>query len=37
MSLETSTGNIELSMALGIILISLALMVSILANRLQQR
>ena len=37
MSLETSMGNIELSMALGIILISLALMVSILANRLQQR
>ncbi|MEE8470541.1 MAG: ABC transporter permease [Dehalococcoidia bacterium] len=37
MSLETSMGNIELSMALGIILIALALIVSILANRLQQR
>ena len=37
MSLETSLGNIELAMALGIILISVALIVSILANRLQQR
>ena len=37
MSLETSMGNIELSMALGIILISLALIVSILVNRLQPR
>jgi tungstate transport system permease protein len=37
MSLETSMGNIELSMALGIILISLALVASILVNRLQQR
>ena len=37
MSLETSMGNIELSMALGIILICLALMVSIVASRLQPR
>jgi tungstate transport system permease protein len=37
MSLETSMGNIELSMALGIILISLALIATILVNRLQQR
>jgi tungstate transport system permease protein len=37
MSLETSMGNIELSIALGIILITLALIVSILVNRLQQR
>ena len=37
MSLETSMGNIEFSMALGIILISLALIVSIAVNRLQQR
>jgi tungstate transport system permease protein len=37
MSLETSMGNIEFSMALGIILISLALIVSFLVNRLQQR
>lgn len=37
MSLETSMGNIELSMALGIILILLALIVSIIVNRLQQR
>jgi len=37
MSLETSMGNIELSLALGIILISLALTVSIVVNRLQQR
>ncbi|MEE8373463.1 MAG: ABC transporter permease [Dehalococcoidia bacterium] len=37
MSLETSMGNIELSMALGIILITLALVASILVNRLQRR
>lgn len=37
MALEASRGNIELAMALGIILIALALMVSVLANRLQQR
>jgi len=37
MSLETSMGNIEVSMALGIILITLALVASILVNRLQQR
>jgi len=37
MSLETQRGNIELSMALGLILITLALVVSVLVNRLQQR
>ncbi len=37
MSLETQMGNIELSMALGIILITLALIVSVLVNRLQGR
>lgn len=37
MALETSMGNIELSMALGIIILALALIVSILVNRLQQR
>ena len=37
MSLETSMGNIELSMALGIILVTLALLASVLVNRLQQR
>ena len=37
MSLETQMGNIEFSMALGIILIILALIVSIVVNRLQQR
>ena len=37
MSLETSMGNIELSMALGLILITLALIVSFLVNMLQQR
>jgi tungstate transport system permease protein len=37
MALEASRGNIELAMALGIILIALALIVSVLANRLQQR
>lgn len=36
MSLETSMGNIELSMALGIILMCLVLAVSIVLNRLQQ-
>jgi tungstate transport system permease protein len=36
-SLETSKGDIELSMALGIILISIALIVNILLNRIQQR
>ena len=37
MSLETSMGNIEFSMALGLILMSLAFTVSIVAYRLQQR
>ncbi|HEY48678.1 MAG TPA: ABC transporter permease subunit [Dehalococcoidia bacterium] len=37
MSLETSMGNLELSIALGLILITLALIVSVLVNRLQQR
>jgi tungstate transport system permease protein len=33
MALETQMGNIELSMALGIILVVLALIVTVLANR----
>ncbi|MFC1963530.1 ABC transporter permease [Chloroflexota bacterium] len=37
MSLETQMGNIEFSIALGLILIALALIVSIFVNRLQQR
>lgn len=37
MSLETSMGNIELSMALGLILVSLALVVNILVGQTQQR
>lgn len=37
MSLETSMGNIEFSMALGIILISLALTVSVVVIRFQRR
>ncbi|MBT9163330.1 MAG: Tungstate uptake system permease protein TupB [Chloroflexi bacterium] len=37
MALETARGNIELSMALGIILMSLALVVNLLLNRIQQR
>ncbi len=36
-SLETSKGDIELSLALGIILICLALIINIVLNRLQQR
>lgn len=36
-SLETSKGNLELSIALGIILIFIALVINILLNRLQQR
>ena len=36
-SLETSKGDIELSIALGIIVISLALVINIALNRLQQR
>jgi len=36
-SLETSKGDIELSLALGIILVFLALVINIVLNRLQQR
>ena len=36
-SLETSKGDIELSIALGVILIFLALVINIVLNRLQQR
>jgi tungstate transport system permease protein len=36
-SLETSKGDLELSLALGIILISIALVVNIALNRIQQR
>lgn len=36
-SLETSKGNFELSIALGIILIFIALVVNIVMNRIQQR
>ena len=36
-SLETSKGELELSIALGIILIFLGLVVNIVLNRLQQR
>jgi tungstate transport system permease protein len=36
-SLETSKGDVELSIALGIILILMALLVNIILNRLQQR
>jgi len=37
MSLETSMGNIEFSMALGLVLMSIAFTVSLVAYRLQQR
>ncbi len=36
-SLETSKGDIELSMALGIILILIALIINVLLNRIQQK
>ena len=36
-SLETSKGELELAIALGIILISIALIVNIALNRIQQR
>jgi tungstate transport system permease protein len=36
-SLETSTGYMELSLALGMILLFIALMVNVILNRLQQR
>jgi len=35
--LETSMGNLELSMALGIILISISLAINLLLNRFQGR
>ena len=37
MSLETSVGNLERAMALGMILVSLALAINILASRFQHR
>jgi tungstate transport system permease protein len=36
-SLEASKGNLELAIALGIILLLLALVINIVLNRLQQR
>ena len=36
-SLETQKGELELSIALGIILISIALIINIILNRVQQR
>ena len=36
-SLETSKGDIELSIALGIVLISIALIINVALNRIQQR
>ncbi len=36
-SLETSRGDIELSIALGIILIFMALVINVVLNRIQQR
>jgi tungstate transport system permease protein len=36
-SMETSKGDFELAIALGIILLSLALIINIILNRLQQR
>jgi tungstate transport system permease protein len=36
-SLETSKGELELSIALGIILIFLALLINIILNRIQHR
>lgn len=36
-SLETSKGELELAMALGIILVSLALIINVALNRIQQR
>jgi len=36
-SLESSKGDLELSIALGIILISIALVINVLLNRIQQR
>jgi len=36
-SLETSKGDLELSLALGIILIFIALIINTILNRIQQR
>jgi tungstate transport system permease protein len=36
-SLDTSKGELELAIALGIILLSLALIINIVLNRVQQR
>jgi tungstate transport system permease protein len=36
-SLETSKGDIELSLALGIILVAIALVINLVLNRIQQR
>jgi tungstate transport system permease protein len=36
-ALETSMGNLELSMALGIILISISLVINLLLNRVRGR
>jgi tungstate transport system permease protein len=36
-SLETSKGDIELSLALGIILVAIALIINLALNRIQQR
>jgi tungstate transport system permease protein len=36
-SLETSKGDVDLAIALGIILIALALVINLILNRLQQR
>jgi tungstate transport system permease protein len=37
MSLETQKGNVELSIALGIILLSIALIVNLILNQVQER
>ena len=37
MSLETSKGNIELSIALGIILLTIALIINVLLNQIQEK
>jgi len=37
MALETSKGNVELSIALGIILLSIALIVNLVLNQVQER
>ena len=37
MALETSKGNIELSIALGIILLTIALVISFMLNQVQEK